>query len=174
MLRVIGKNEQETGQVEVDYYIPLKFTSRPLERWSPIIFHTGDHKHQLLEIEIERRTGELFDATLVSAGDNLPYENDRCLCHGIPQETGLPIIDTLDMEEDVIKNPSRFQLVRSGNIMGVLLDDSRKPTRCLTVDRAIFILSDDLLVGICYGPLSEDEMDLIDESLRNNVGHRNG
>ena len=57
MLRVIGKNVRATGQVEVDYYIPLGFMSPTLLLELPIIFHTGDQKRQLFEIKVNRRTG---------------------------------------------------------------------------------------------------------------------
>ena len=103
----------------------------------------------------------------------MPDESELCLCHGVPTDTGLPIIDTTGIEEDVIKEKSRFQLIRSGNVVGVLFDPSRRPTRCLTVDRARFLLADDLWVGICYGPLSEEELALIDESFRAAAGRRN-
>lgn len=160
MLRVIGLNVETTGDVSIDAYVPLSFRASPSVRPNPILWRIGDRQRNLFELKIDRSSGEVFAATLIVTDQEISNGNE-CLCADVPVAHGLPLVDISGIADNVVDEPSTFRITRANDFIGVLFGPSRRPTRCLSLGRARFLLDGEVLMGVCCGPLSQRELELI-------------
>lgn len=160
MLRVIGINAETTGDVSIDAYVPLSFRAAPSVRPNPILWRIGDRQRNLFELKLDRSSGEVFGATLVLT-DREISNGDECLCADVPVTPGLPLVDISGIAADVFDEPSMFRITRATDLIGVLFGPSRTPTSCLSLGRVRFLLDGEVLMGVCYGPLTQRELELI-------------
>jgi len=111
----------------------------------------------MFTLKIDSFSGEVYGATLEFTDQEIIFD-EMTKSFDIQTDSGLPIVETSSFLMTVNDYPAPFKLIRSKQNFIIMFDDHSNPTNCLTVDRACFILNGSILMGISFGPLTEQEL----------------
>jgi hypothetical protein len=160
MLRIIGHTSNCIGELEVDDYVPLAFRAHPALRPDPLLWRTGDLKSTLLEIKVDRTTGELFSVTLVTFEGTLspgkyPIDSNTQIVRG------LPVVSVTELGGAVSDERQTLVLLQDHNQISVHFHSLVKANECYKVDRVSFLARDGILVGLSFDDLTPMEIEII-------------
>jgi hypothetical protein len=160
MLRIIGIFPVLNSRLKVDPYVPLAFKAYDNVLPQPYLWLTGNLHTSLCELKIERETGILRGATLVSAGSDtltpLPIESEA-----LQQNSGLPIIDRSALIRDSVDEKREISLMYKNNAIYVAFDSAWNPSSCIVNDRMAFFEQNGELCGIGFLQLTQGEITLL-------------
>lgn len=146
MLSVREIRTPTSGELLVDPYVPFSFRADEPVRSNPLTWRYTDDDNGLLEFKIDRASGDIYGVKLVSSGQ--PFEDgDEVPFDMFEHEPGLPVVDARAVNGTLIEERITVRLLRWDQAVAALWGKWASSTKCLSVDRARFLLREDELVG---------------------------
>jgi hypothetical protein len=164
MLKIINSITNNSGTLVIDEFVPFSFRVFPSPRPDPFLWRTGDLERNLFEAKIDRDTGELFAATLVTFAGTLS-QCEPAIHSPVEIVEGLPLVDLSQFSSMVIDDTAPLAICRFERQIWIHFGYIARPTKCFHTGRAKFLTREETLVGIGCTDLSVEETGLLDESL---------
>ena len=160
MLKVVGIYHASICDLTIDEYVPLSFRTQLPANIEPLYWRTGDIQRNIFELSVNRNGGEVYGSTLVSSVEQITSENQNF--YADPSVSlGLPIVDisAIDSRTIAIDHISPFRIIKTNDSINVLFNESNNSKSCMKCGRVSFLIEDEFLVGVRFGPLTKDELE---------------
>jgi len=162
MLKIVGTNTSAIGNLTIDEYVPVSFDVESSVLFEPFDWCYGDRQSDLFELIIDRADGKIYRSTLVfTECELIPVNYD--ICANASVSNGLPLVDVSGVAKNtkIVNNLSPFRVLQSNDRFTVLFGDKMRPSQCMQVGRVNFLVEEDMLIGISFGPLTKQELETI-------------
>lgn len=157
MLKIVGQSPCGQTVLEFGDYVPFKFLCSDMDTSPHLYWRTGDFDSTLLEIEIDRGSGQVLGGSLILPGS--VSKDFPTLTHPDESSSGSPVVLTDNWRDDrYLDDLSPFQVFIDSSRLLILLSGSEAAKTIVSGNVVFGVSSSNSLVWMLITSLIGEQL----------------